>query len=70
MMSELTLYTPGLKGRMRRYYTVWCGCCAQWHGLEANKWPRVAQEARDAGWRYTRRYGWLCPDCAKKLEAE
>lgn len=49
-------------GKMIRIVQVECGCCT-WtkHAV----YP-YAVNLRRAGWRRTRRYGWLCPDHAAR----
>lgn len=44
--------------------TIWCGSCAEWD--QKSDEPRMAAAWRKAGWRLTRKRGWLCPACAKK----
>jgi hypothetical protein len=50
------------KGRIGIALTVWCGYpdCYRWRFLQSNRLRGAEREARDAGWRLSRRYGWVC----------
>jgi hypothetical protein len=64
---KLELYTKGLKGRIAKYFTVWCGvCCGQFDGAMSHNKSEVAIKAKQAGWKLTEQYGWLCPDCLRR----
>jgi hypothetical protein len=58
------------KGRIQAEYWAHCGGC-EWHEPTAPQ-PHLtpAQEMQERGWKYTSKYGWLCPDCLKELEQE
>lgn len=50
------------RGTMRAHLSVWCAFCYRWDSLDEKKRTAAAKEAKRKGWRYTRRYGWACPD--------
>ncbi|GEN36118.1 hypothetical protein ADA01nite_35780 [Aneurinibacillus danicus] len=49
------------KGYIGKYYTIWCGKCIKWEDVPVNSYPE--KQARKMGWKNTKEYGWLCPDC-------
>jgi hypothetical protein len=55
-------------GHITTTLTVWCGHpdCAMWEYCESKTLREAHYEAKDKGWVLTRKYGWLCPECAKK----
>lgn len=54
------------KGRMFPTYTVECACL-KWMHLSSGRYARRVREAKAAGWKYSPKYGWRCPDCVLKL---
>ena len=73
---------PGQRGCITTEHSVWCagaradlpfrakgrypdGCNQRLQVTE----PYPASLAKQAGWRYTRKYGWLCQPCGEKWEA-
>jgi hypothetical protein len=53
-------------GRITITHTVWCGYCDRFDYVEQYRDPR--KWAREQGWKFTHDKGWICPDCAAKLE--
>lgn len=52
------------RGRISVAYTVACGCWAKSSQLPRKRLAIIAAE-RD-GYRFTRKYGWLCPACQEE----
>ena len=52
-------------GSITTEHTVWCGHpdCVEWLQLSDKKFSKVIYRL---GWRRTKKYGWLCPECAEK----
>jgi hypothetical protein len=57
-MSEGMGRRPSYMGRIVLEKTCTCGKCERFQG----GWEG-ADELRRNGWRLTREYGWICPDC-------
>ena len=55
-----------MKGHFVTMVSVWCGLCVEWVELDEVKKRKCAKQAKQAGWRLTRKHGWLCPRCAKE----
>lgn len=53
-----------MKGHFVTMVSVWCGLCEIWMDLDETKKRKCATDAKSAGWRLTRKHGWLCPECA------
>lgn len=51
-------------GYLSHQTTVWCGGCQKWEMASS---IGAAKEFKRVGWRNTKTYGWLCPDCVKRL---
>lgn len=58
------------KGYVNTQYTFWCGGNAKRQCVEWSQYsgPRslATKDAKRAGWRLTREFGWQCPDCRKE----
>jgi hypothetical protein len=50
-----------VQGYIGKYYTVWCGRCTRWDDVPADRRPEKI--ARKMGWKSSKEYGWLCPNC-------
>ncbi len=46
-----------IKGYISSQKTVWCGKCVEWEYIDNTK------NARQLGWKLTKKYGWVCPSC-------
>lgn len=55
------------RGYISTEHTVWCGRCDVWDQLAEHTLKGTIQEVQKAGWRRSRKYGWLCPDCVKEV---
>jgi hypothetical protein len=54
---------------LREMWTVWCdhkGTNFECHAMDqvSGKKSRAVDEFRKAGWKRTRKGGWMCPKCA------
>jgi hypothetical protein len=56
-------------GKITTEFTVWCGKCEVWwqESMSRNK-TEFAEYIQKYGWRKTKEYGWVCPDCRKDGE--
>ncbi len=77
MSGTLTIrgFTDQLGLRTVRYTegSIVCGRCdRRWDAKkgEHTKRAEFARSFRGMDWRYTKRYGWVCPRCAKKTANE
>ena len=57
------------RGDITIQHTIWCGICSTWEQAMARTRASMARIARQAGWKNTRKHGWLCPACSKSLQA-
>lgn len=56
-----------MKGKVFIDTTIYCGLgkqenCEEYVQLSSHKY---AQEIRKSGWKRTKEYGWVCPECIK-----
>lgn len=58
------------KGYISTEKTVWCGGCNEWRQDSANTNAQMARIANEIGWRKTKEFGWLCPDCVRRYKRE
>lgn len=56
-----------MKGKITKHLTVWCATCEEWDYLDSTTLRFAYREAKEYGWIFTKKYGWLCPDCVRKL---
>ncbi len=49
------------KGYINKYCTVWCGRCIRWDDVPVNRNP--SKQAKLDGWKTSKEFGWLCPEC-------
>lgn len=52
-----------LRGHMSVMVTYWCGKCNYFQDFLDGI---SRKESKTSGWKNTRRYGWLCRDCASE----
>lgn len=52
------------KGAISNQLTVWCAHCQVWDYLHSKKLQGAHKEAKQLGWTYTRKDGWVCPKCS------
>jgi hypothetical protein len=56
------------RGRIIAQYWLTCGLCdIDGEEVIGDTRARRAAHARQLGWVYTKKYGWLCPTCAKEV---
>lgn len=55
-----------MRGVITKQLTVFCGLCDEWMYLTEVKLKPAHNEAKEKGWKLTRKNGWLCPECAVK----
>jgi len=51
-----------MKGIITSQKTVWCGKCGGWDYIDNTKY------ARNIGWKFTTKDGWVCKMCLCKHE--
>ena len=58
-----------VKGKITKEYTFWCGNqeCSCWRQVSGYNKKEAIQEARNLGWKLTKKYGWICPYCDNGL---
>ena len=54
------------KGRIQVDAVIDCGICDVAVGWSETGQREAAKLAREDGWIYTKRHGWICSDCAKR----
>ncbi len=47
-------------------FSITCGGCMKMQYLHVHTRQAASAEAKEQGWRYTRRQGWICPACQEK----
>lgn len=59
-------------GDIRKTYEVWCGICVNWEPLGSGATSLRAAKgiAKELKWHHTKKHGWVCPKCWKRLEGE
>lgn len=55
------------RGHMSTDITVWCGTCDQFLQTDYSTKADAKWQANQEGWRYSSKFGWLCPECAPRL---
>lgn len=58
------------KGYVTTEHTVWCvgitdATCPNWDQV-SGRLKHCEEIWRKLGWKKTRKYGWICPDCQKR----
>ena len=50
-----------MAGYIGKYYTIWCGSCSRWDDVPVDSRPE--KYVRKMGWKSSKEFVWLCPDC-------
>ena len=65
IMPTIPVFIEITKGEIRTRKEIWCGVCGCWEYLEhCGRGCFVIAEAKEKGWKRTRKYGWVCPGCS------
>lgn len=59
-----------MKGRIRIALTIHCALCNWWEDLDGSKILPAAKQARESGWKFSKKNGWICPVCLENIREE